>query len=186
MANPGKAISLSPITYAQLTKIGNDFGDAVLESVMLKAAETAGVAAESFVSEYPTATGNPLTKYYTRVRKDGTTYQSKFKTLKQQRKVMALVAEGKVPHERTGTLGKSVTSKAEKAGKCKVRVRIGSDKDYASVVIGGDQEQSHYHKGNWTPLIDDMSTNIQPIADQFGGSIAQQLNALIAGQTKSG
>jgi len=82
----------------------NGVSDENLTYIMEFTGRAVGVAAESFVSEYPEATGNPLPKYYTRINVKGESYQSKFKSLKQQRYVMALGARGGIPTRRTGRL----------------------------------------------------------------------------------
>src|SRR5258708_670145 len=89
-------------------KLTETFSSAVADQVLLIAGQRVGVAAEALVSPYPPASGNPLPLYYPRQRKDGTTYTSKFKSMAQQRKVMALVAAGQVPYRRTGQLGRSI------------------------------------------------------------------------------
>jgi len=134
--------------------------DNSLAGILAFTGKAVGVAAESVVSEYPIASGKPLEKYYTRTNAKGETYQSKFKSLKQQRKVMALVANGKVPYRRTGQLGRSITSDIRNLTSTSVDVVIGSNYPAAVYVIGTpDEGQSHYHQGTWTPLQDDLDNN---------------------------
>lgn len=159
-----------------LIKVGQLFGGAVLTPIMLKSGQVAGVAAESFVSPYPQASGKPLAKFYTRTRRDGSTYKSKFKSMKQQRFVMGLAAQGKIPYKRTGTLGRSITSEAQNATANSVDVVIGSNRKHAPFVIGQPPIQSHYHMGTWTPLETDITRNVSKIADAFGRAALTEIN----------
>lgn len=122
-----------------------------------------GVAAESVVSPYPPQSRKPLPDFYTRQRKDGTTYLSKFKSIKQQAKVILLGRDGRIPYRRTGTLGRSITSDAENVTPDGADVVIGMALQYARFVIGRPPEQSHYHQGNWTPLADDIEKHLGEI-----------------------
>ncbi len=162
---------------AALKKYGDVFGGSALAAIMLKAGQYAGVAAESVVSSYPTPTGKPLALFYTRTRKGGSTYLSKFKTMKQQRFVMGLGKQGKIPYKRTGTLGKSITGEAQNASANGVDIVIGTNRAYAKYVIGSPPQQSHYHMGNWTPLATDMQNNITTIANAFSKAALQEINA---------
>lgn len=127
-----------------------------LQTAMEAAGRAAGVAAESVVSPYPTQSGKPLEVFYTRTSiVDGRSFQSKFKSLKQQRYVLALAARGGIPSRRTGTLGRSITSDIQNASPIGVTVIVGTNVNYAPYVIDR-YRQSRYHAGNWTPLQDDM------------------------------
>lgn len=141
-------------------KMIDGLSDTSLSYIMVFTGKAVGVAAESVVSEYPEASGKPLEKFYTRTNAKGQNYQSKFKSLKQQRFVMALVANGKVPYRRTGQLGRSITSNIANVTATSVDVVIGSNYPAAVNVIGTpDEGQSHYHQGTWTPLQDDLNNN---------------------------
>lgn len=166
-----------------LTRFGQLFGGAALTPIMFKAGTVAGVAAESVVSPYPQASGKPLALFYTRRRADGSTYLSKFKTMKQQAKVMSLAKQGKIPYKRTGTLGRSITSEAQNATANGVDVVIGTNRKYAPYVIGSPPMQSHYHMGTWTPLADDMQRNVNTIADAFGRAALKEINAYLNSNT---
>lgn len=135
-----------------LNRMRTTLGSSAVNASLLVTGRKVGVAAEGVVQEdmYPPASGKPLPLHYTRRRKDGSTYKSKFKSLKQQRKVMSLVKNGKVPYRRTGTLGKSITSTAQLSGNG-VTVTVGSKLKSAPYVIDAER-QSHYHKGTWTPI----------------------------------
>jgi hypothetical protein len=126
-------------------------------------ARAVGVKAESLVSDYPVPSRKPLPLYYQRTRADGTTFRSKFKTLKQQRMVMALAAKGKIPYKRTGTLGRSITSRVDSVSASDARISIGSNKKHAPYVIDR-KKQSNYHKGTWTPLQTDMERGLGALA----------------------
>lgn len=121
-----------------------------------------GVAAESVVSDYPPPTGKPLPVYYTRTRKDGSSFKSKFKSARQQGKVMALIKEGKVPYKRTGQLGRSFTSGIQSVTNTDVTVSVGTNLGYAPYVIDR-YRQSHYHAGNWQTLQSDVERGIPKI-----------------------
>lgn len=166
-----------------LIKVGQLFGGAVLTPIMLKSGQVAGVAAESYVSPYPQASGKPLALFYTRTRKDGSTYKSKFKSMKQQRFVMGLAKQGKIPYKRTGTLGRSITSEAQNASANGVDIVIGTNRKYAKYVIGAPPIQSHYHMGTWTPLADDVQRNVSKIADAFGRAALTEINRYLNSNT---
>ena len=144
-----------------MVRISNIFSPAVADQGLLYAGQRVGVAAEEIVQEnlYPPASGKALPIFYTRTRKDGTTFQSKFKSLAQQRKVMALAAKGLIPYNRTGKLGQSITSAASIAGAGVVLIRVGSNLSYAGYVID-ENSQSHYHMGTWTPIQRDLAAGI--------------------------
>ena len=163
-----------------LANVRSVFSPAVADEMLLNAGNKVGVAAEGLVSDYPPASGKPLPLYYTRQRKDGTTYQSKFKSLKQQRYVMSLVANGKVPYRRTGQLGKSIVSKAALAGNSLVIVSIGSNLTYAPYVIDL-QLQSHYHMGTWTPIQTDIENGFDSLQQVAVRSIVNDVNRRING-----
>ncbi len=138
--------------------------DASLEGILAFTGKAVGVAAESVVSEYPAPSGKPLEKYYTRTNAKGESYQSKFKSIRQQKFVMALVGRGGVPYRRTGQLGKSITSSIRDLSPTSVTAVVGTNYPAAKYVIGTEEEgQSKYHAGNWTPLQDDISQNLGKI-----------------------
>jgi hypothetical protein len=135
---------------------------------LLQAGKVAGVAAEGAVSEYPLASKKPLPLAYTRIstakkpyrlpdgtiRRGGDSFKSKFASRKQQGKVFTLRKAGAIPYRRTGQLGRSITSNAVADGG-DVLVTVGSNLSYAPYVID-KASQSAYHKGNWTPIQDDI------------------------------
>lgn len=143
------------------------FGRESLNAILLDAGRYAGTTAEGIVSEYPRATGKPLTKHYRRTRKDGTSYLSKFKSPRQQGYVFALAAKGKIPHRRTGQLGRSITSSADLSGNA-VITRVGTNNRAAPHVIGDSPKpQSAYHRGNWTPLTSAIRRGLPTITRAF-------------------
>lgn len=166
-----------------LGKFGQVIGGNALPPIMLKAGRAAGVAAESAVSPYPAQAHKPLPLYYTRQRKDGTTYKSKFKTMKQQGKVMSLAKSGAIPYKRTGTLGRSITSEAQNATANGVDVVIGTNRKYAPFVIGAPPVQNFLHQGVWTPLETDIARNVNTIADAFGRAALKEITAYLNSNT---
>lgn len=163
-----------------LANVRSVFSPGVADAMLLNAGMKVGVAAEALVSPYPPASGNPLPLYYTRQRKDGTTYQSKFKSLAQQRAVMGKVAKGLVPYRRTGQLGKSIVSKAMQAGGGLVIVSVGSNLTYAPYVIDL-QMQSHYHMGTWTPIQTDIENGLDSLQAVAVKSIVNDVNRRVNG-----
>ena len=158
-----------------LDRMRATFTPAVTDQILLYAGQRVGAKAEQLVSAYPPASGKPLAIYYPRQRKDGTTYLSKFKSLKQQRLVMALIAQNKVPYRRTGTLGKSILSNATIAGAGLVIVRVGSNLGYAPYVIDRIM-QSHYHMGTWPTIQDDIQRGIPALTAVAVNAVVKQVN----------
>lgn len=139
----------------------NGLSDESLENILAVTGRAVGVAAESVVSEYPEASGKPLERFYDRVDSKGRAYKSKFKTLRQQKYVMALGARGGIPYRRTGQLGKSITSDIRDLSPTGVTVVVGTNDTKAKYVIGTPEEgQNRYFFGVWTPLADDMRNNL--------------------------
>lgn len=167
---------------ALLTNVASIFTPAAADDILLTAGRAVGVVAEGLVSPYPPASGNALPLWYPRVRQfsDGTseTYLSKFKSLKQQRKVMMLVKFGKVPYRRSGQLGRSILSAARVSGTGLVIVAVGSNLAYAPYVIDKIM-QSHYHLGTWTPIQDDIEKGLTQLTDVAVNSIVKQVNQRI-------
>lgn len=166
--------------------------DANMTTLFRAVGQAVGVAAESVVSEYPPASGKPLAVYYDRtstaakpyrpakgapLRTPGATFRSKFKSARQQGKVFALKKEGKIPYRRTGTLGKSITSKVTEADAKGATVSVGSNIPYAPFVLD-ESEQSHYHQGVWTPIQQDIRDNLptlQRAADNEAGKVLSDI-----------
>jgi hypothetical protein len=172
-------LDLSTVTPL-LANVRAVFSPAVADEMLLNAGRKVGVKAEELVSPYPTASGNPLPLWYDRTRADGTTYKSKFKSMAQQRLVMARVAQGKVPYRRTGQLGKSILSKADPAGSGVVIVRVGSNLTYAPYVIDKIM-QSHYHMGTWTTIQDDIARGLTQLQSVAVKSIVNDVNRRVKG-----
>lgn len=173
-------ISIGGNALGQLRRFEAAFGTSALEQALLRSAQAAGVTAEGAVSEYPRASGKPLAVYYTRTSADGKTYKSKFKSLKQQRYVMALAADGKIPYRRTGTLGRSITSTAAASGRT-AAVRVGTNRTYAKYVIGdAPAPQSHYHQGTWTPLSEDLLKARPDIVTAFVNRLSAEIGKALS------
>lgn len=174
--------SMSGKASRALVLAGQVFGGAALVPILRDAGAAAGVAAESVISPYPDPSGKPLERYYTRVRADGTTYKSKFKSMRQQAKVMQLAEQGAIPYRRTGTLGKSITSEARDVSESGVTTAVGTNIPYAPFVIGNSpDEQSHYHAGNWTPLVEDINRDIGTVVQAFENALVRGIEGALKG-----
>lgn len=152
------------------------FGLAAATEILILAADKVGAYAEGLVSDYPPASGKPLPVYYERQNVKGETIRSKFKSLRQQRKVMALASEGKIPYRRTGTLGKSILhSFPTVIAPGVVETRVGSKLSYAPYVLDLEME-SFYHRGNWTPIQTDVQQGIPKLEVIAVKAIIQEVN----------
>lgn len=157
------------------------FSPATLTRIMTAGARKAAVAAESVVSPYPRPSRKSLPALYTRQRKSGTTYKSKFKSLKQQRMVFHLLALGRIPYKRTGLLGRSITSDVARADAREAVIVIGSNAPHAPLVIGTPPVQAAYHRGNWRPLADDIQRGLPTITRAFEDGALDALQAALKG-----
>lgn len=170
-----------------LNRVRDVFSPAVADDILLYAGKRVGMAAEQVVQDdlYPTASGKALPLFYTRTHESGPNkgkqYLSKFKSSKQQRLVMALVASGKIPYRRTGTLGKSILSRASAAGEGMVIVAIGSNLSYAPYVIDLLM-QSHYHMGTWQPIQTDIQKALPQLTQVAITAVDTDINRRIKGQ----
>lgn len=133
--------------------------------ILAQVGKRVGAAAVRYAAEYPEPSGKKLPKIYQRVGKNGKTFMSKFKTQKQQGYVFALIAAGKVPYRRTGTLGKSITFSLASVSSSSVITEVGTNVPYAKRVIGEGDEQSNYHKGTWMTLPQRMNQNANKLRD---------------------
>lgn len=165
-----------------LTRISNVFSPAVTDQIMLYAGDRVGAAAEAAVKEdmYPPPSGKALPIFYTRTRKDGTTFQSKFKSDKQQRYVMMLVSKGLIPYKVTGKLGQSIAWVTALADSGVVLVRVGSNLPHSVYVLDADQ-QSYYFKGVWTPLQRSVEAAMPMLNKVAVDAIISQVNKRIKG-----
>lgn len=142
--------------------------------LLLLVGERVGIAAVALAGEYPSQSGKPLPKFYTRQRADGTSYLSKFKSQKQQGYVFGvLVKGGQLPYTRTGRLGASLTHDARLINSQEVDVRVGTNLDYAQHVIG--LEQSRYHEGNWNMLPITLDNNRAVFEQEIERTLAAAL-----------
>lgn len=159
-----------------LDALSDTFGITAATEILLIAADKVGAVAEGLISDYPRQTHKPLPVFYDRQNVKGEPIRSKFKTLRQQRKVMALASEGKIPYGRTGTLGKSMThSIPQVVALGVVETRIGSKLNYAPYVIDLVM-QSHYHKGNWTPIQMDLYNGFQRLSIVAARAVVNEVN----------
>lgn len=101
-----------------------------------------GATAESLIPDYPPASGRPLPKIY---MLDG--QLSKYKSRKQRAFVAINIANGKLktPYPRTGKLGQSIQAGEPRIEGDNLIVPIGTNREYAPLVIGDDSQQSKYH-----------------------------------------
>ena len=148
-----------------------------LSDVWFLIARKVGVVAEGRVSEYPVPPSKPLPKIYQRTRsKDGSTYLSKFKSMKQQVFVVKkMQEEGR--YTRTGTLGGSISSEAKRVKTFKFEVSVGTNIDYAPLVIGEREDQAMIHQDRWTPLSDDIAS--QPALDDYENVIQTEVKGIV-------
>lgn len=211
---------MPPDADALLIRVSTVLDDVTLANALKQAGDAIGVAALAAVSDYPTPSRKPLPLIYTRTvmaarpyraadgswRVPGATYRSKFKTMKQQRFVMAMIAAATgeratgrrktkrktissdvtrsglkrtFPYKRTGMLGRSLTYQVSALGRAKlVIVRIGSNIKYAKYVIG--DTQAPYHKGVWTPLRHDIENARNAIERAGVETLRAALNAALS------
>jgi phage gpG-like protein len=139
-------------------RVGERLGTQGQQALLASVARRVAAAVEESIPGYPTPSGKPLPLFYTRTRADGSTYRSKFKTMKQQRYVFAMIAKGKIPYTRTGTLGRSITTKTE-ATATEATIQVGTNVPYAPYVISS-VAQSNYHKGTWWTLEGVVDTSV--------------------------
>lgn len=157
-------------------------GSIAMEQALMQAAKLGAAKAESVVSPYPPVSGKPLPNIYPRQvealkpytiniegskvkREPGQTYMSKFPSKKAQGGFFYYLGKRtiRIPYRRTGTLGRSITSKVRRTADA-VYIDVGTNVSYAPLVIGKER-QAAYHRGNWTPLQDDIENNIDGIRD---------------------
>lgn len=146
------------------------------------AGRRAGAVAEQLAGEYPVASGRPLAVFYDRTDANGRAYKSKFKSLRQQRKVILLGKQGKIPTRRSGLLGRTMTSDAISNGDGVV-INVGTNDPSAKYVIG-KETQSHYHEGTWTPLQDRIAAGKAQIIGEFQTSLTGWLRGYLSGGGK--
>ncbi len=157
------------------------FAGSAMPSVMRFVGGRVGAKAEELSGAVPPPSRKPLPKYYTRQAPDGATYKSKFKSIAQQRKVMALAAEGKIPHKRSGQLARSITSNVTEATATGARVAVGTNYKGAQYVIG-KATQSRYHAGTWTPLEDRLFAGQSQLVKAAGDALFVQAEKYAGGR----
>jgi hypothetical protein len=136
---------------------------------ILKAlAQKIAVTAQAQVSDPPEPSRAPLEAIYERERirggePTGETYYSKFKSREQQGYVFGVVIENDLtPYVRGRNTSEQLTAQlgalpfditmSDNAA----IITIGTDVTYAQLVVGRTDQQSFYHRANWTPLEDDI------------------------------
>ena len=117
-----------------------------------------GQAGVRYAAEYPEPSRKPLPKIYPRVDRKGRPYLSKFKSPKQQGKIFALAAEGKIPTIRSGKLGQSMTYVVLQVTRTSAMVEIGTNRKYSPYVLDPER-QNPYFKENWMTLPERMRVN---------------------------
>lgn len=158
-------------------------GTAVYADILEGAGRKVGAKAEELAGEYPDQPRRPLNPYYTRTNAAGDTYQSKFKTQKQQGYFFASLADGDItlPYRRTGFLGASITSDVEVTANG-VIVEVGSPLKSAPLVIGGPDEQSYYHlETGWEPLGEQLDEGSDVLLNVFVDGVVEGVEAYLLG-----
>lgn len=168
---------------------------AALRDGLLYAGKAAGVKMEEIAGEYPEPSGKPLEEFYTRtseatrpyklknglvVGRPGEQFKSKFKSMKQQRKVMAMLKKGKFG-KRTGRLGASMTSETTLTVNG-VLISTGTNVPYAPYVIGDDTQQSHYHAGTWEQLQRKIDAHANEVIAIFSSTLMNYLRGYLKGR----
>lgn len=191
-------LNAAPINR-KLSQVRNVLTDEELKGVLRAAGEAVGVTALASVSEYPAPSGKPLPLAYTRtvtaarpyrtpsgvLRVPGAQFRSKFKTLKQQRFVIASIrgARGfpriRVPYRRTGALGRSIAYKIAALTARLVVVSVGTNLSYARYVIDID-DQAPYFQDIWTPLQTDMARALPALQRAAQVALIKALNRALA------
>ena len=157
------------------------FSGAQADTLLVFAGNRLGERVIQIMGEYPTQSRKPLPVYYTRTRPDGSTYRSKFKSRKQQGYVFGvLVKNNRIPYSRTGQLGASLTQETTRTPDG-ITVRIGASAPYASLVIGDDDEQSHFHHGHWPQLPAVIAENEAALIGAFENDLAAAIEARLGG-----
>jgi hypothetical protein len=160
----------SSVDTSVLDKASKIFSEETRKKLLAAAGKRMGVAAESVIPDYPEPSGNPLEKFYIRTTAFGKPtkpYRSKFKSDKQAYYVLFVLSkEGKIPYQRTGLLGRSITSAISDLTGESVTVTIGTAVKSAPLVIGDDDQQSHYHKDHWWQLHKVMDENSDMIQEE--------------------
>lgn len=157
----------STIDTSALLKAGHVFSTETRKKILAAAGKRMGVAAESFIPDYPAPSGKELDKVYTRdtvAGKKVRPFKSKFKSQAQAYYVVFVLGmSGKIPSQRSGALGRSITSAITELTGSSVTVKTGTALKYAPRVIGDDDEQSNYHKDHWWQLHKELADNREAI-----------------------
>lgn len=179
---------IAPELDALLDRISKLSDSQEFAGFLLALGNRIGTQAEGYVREgYPPAPHRPLTLFYTRYDSSGQPYQSKFKNMPQQRKVMMLVKEGKVPYKRTGWLGNSMTHETEVQPPDSLIVHVGTNDQKAPWVIGSEdrnqtQFQSHYHKETgWLSLPTTLDNHVDDFKETAVAMAGTYLRGLLSG-----
>ena len=148
---------------AALAKLANPSQQ---QLIINRLVEKVAVTGQSLVSDPPVPTRAPLPERYERTAVDGSTYLSKFKTEKQQKFFFGVVVKkGFTPYKRGRGLSEQLTAQLGllpyriERNSQKYTIIWGVDASYAELVVGDESEQAEYHKGVWTPLVDDIASD---------------------------
>jgi|GEM_PF-5148198 len=153
-------IDISKLT-AYTAKFTRVFTGAQRTDILTQVGRRIGAAAVRIAAEYPEPSRKPLPKIYQRVNAKGVSYLSKFKSQKQQVKVIMLAKEGKIPYRRTGLLGKSMTSSISSVTLESVTIQVGTNVPYGPQVMG--ENQNPYFRGTWMTLPAKMNANAEKL-----------------------
>jgi len=153
----------STVDTSELDRLAKIFTVDVRKKILAQAGKRMGVAAESFIPDYPPQPNKPRPKIYLRTSaKDGSLFYSAFQSQAQQGKVFSLIKSGNVPYTRSGLLGRSITSGISQLTGSAVTVTIGTAVKYAPAVIGNDLQRDSYFD-YWWQLYKVMEDNQQAI-----------------------
>lgn len=139
----------------------------VAEEIFRKAGNLVGIRAEELVGSYPVPQQTLAFRNRRYTWPNGTV--SKFQSRKQQRKVFALIREGKIPYVRRGTLGRAIRSQTILRNNLVV-IEVGTTgnvENYAEYILGLPPVQALVHQNVWTPLETTLEQNQDDLGSIF-------------------
>lgn len=139
----------------------------VAKDIFRRAGNMVGIRAEELVGSYPTPQQTIAFRNRRYTWPNGVS--SKFQSHKQQRKVFALIREGKIPYVRRGNLGRAIRSETRVLpGVVIVEVgTTGNVESYAEYVLGLPPVQALVHQNVWTPLETTLEQNQDDLSGVF-------------------
>lgn len=148
--------------YARLLRLGDEKFDAVIELL----AQTAGAAAEQYEIIYPPQR-EPMPEKPRFSKKTG-------KQLKPRKRTR---------YKRTGVLGGSLTSNAEREALGVWIAKVGTNVTYAPYVVGmpdDDPGQAWFHQNYWTPLLTELTAHLPEITEVVRERLETLVKALLS------